>query len=77
MRQREAEHPFYRPLWVRIVLTTVLCLWCLVEWMNGQAFWGVLVGAASLWAIWTFFITYRPEEPLSAPEKTSETPPDE
>ena len=77
MLRKEAENPFYRPLWVRIVLTTVLILWCLVEWMNGQTFWGVLVGAASLWAIWTFFITYRPDETSSGPNKASPIPPEE
>ena len=70
MLRKEAENPFYRPLWVRIVLTTVLILWCLVEWMNGQTFWGVLVGAASLWAIWTFFVTYDPNAAKGAKNDT-------
>ena len=77
MLRKEAEHPFYRPLWVRIVLTTVLSLWCLVEWMNDQPFWGLLTGAAALWAVWTFFITYRPDETPSPSDKTPQTPPEE
>ena len=66
MRSKEAQHPFYRPLWIRVCLVGVLIAWSAMEWINDQPFWGVLTGAASLWAIWTFFLSYDPSEPGTA-----------
>ena len=61
MLRSESDHPFYRPLWVRIALTAVVIGWSVLEWTHGEAFWGVLTAAASAWAIWTFFLGYDPD----------------
>ncbi|MEC5293362.1 DUF3329 domain-containing protein [Aurantimonas sp. C2-6-R+9] len=60
MRRREAEHPFYRPLWIRVCLTGVLVVWTALEWARDEPFWGIMTSAAAVWAIWTFFLTYDP-----------------
>ena len=57
----DSEHPFYRPLWIRIGLTAAVIAWSILEWTHGEAFWGVLTAAASAWAIWTFFVSYDPD----------------
>lgn len=80
MRRREAEHPFYRPLWIRISLTSVLVAWTALEWARGEPFWGIMTSAAAVWAIWTFFLTYDPDaagkpagvEPAANDTETSE-----
>ncbi|WP_206456032.1 DUF3329 domain-containing protein [Aurantimonas marina] len=61
MRRREAEHPFYRPLWIRVCLTGVLLVWTALEWANGEPFWGIMTSAAAVWAIWSFFLAYDPD----------------
>lgn len=61
MRRREAEHPFYRPLWIRVCLTGVLVVWTALEWANDEPFWGIMTSAAAVWAIWSFFIAYDPD----------------
>lgn len=60
MRRREAEHPFYRPLWIRVCLTGVLLVWTALEWANDEPFWGIMTSAAAVWAIWSFFLAYDP-----------------
>lgn len=60
MGRREAEHPFYRPLWIRVCLTGVLLVWTALEWANDEPFWGVMTSAAAGWAIWSFFLAYDP-----------------
>ncbi|MEX6507548.1 DUF3329 domain-containing protein [Jiella sp. M17.18] len=67
MLEREAEHPFYRPLWVRICLVGVLLAWTAIEWTSGEGFWGVLTTAAAVWAIWTFFVRYEPDGTAASP----------
>lgn len=61
MRRREAEHPFYRPLWIRVCLTGVLVVWAALEWANDEPFWGIMTSAAAVWAIWSFFLAYDPD----------------
>ena len=74
MRRSEADHPFYRPLWVRICLVGVLVLWSILEWTYQEPFWGILTAAAAAWAIWTFLVQYDPDAP--APD-VKEQPKDE
>lgn len=71
MRMREAEHPFYRPLWVRLSLTGALLLWTALEWARNEPFWGIMTSAAAVWAIWSFFLTYDPD--AAAKQATVET----
>lgn len=61
MSKNEAKNPFYKPLWVRIVLVGVLIAWSSIEWLHGETIWGVLAGALTLWAIWIFFVTFDPD----------------
>ena len=38
---------------------TVLCAaWAAFEFINGQAFWGMLAGAAAAFSVWNFFIVW-------------------
>ncbi|MEF2550304.1 DUF3329 domain-containing protein [Aurantimonas sp. A2-1-M11] len=60
MSSKEAAHPFYRPLWVRVCLVASLVAWSALEWFHAASFWGIVTAAAAVWAIWTFFVTYDP-----------------
>ncbi len=55
---------WFRPLWRRVAVTGFLAVWCAWEWLwNHEPFWGVLVGAALMFSIYSFFITFPKEEP--------------
>jgi hypothetical protein len=51
---------FFRPAWRRAAVVLVCLIWSGVEWANGQAVWGILALAMAGWAVWTFFINYKP-----------------
>ncbi len=57
------NHPFFRPLWIR-VLIVVLCLgWAAFELLSGNLFWAILFGAIGVAAVWGLFINFNPREP--------------
>ena len=56
----DLSHPFFNPLWRRVVIV-VLCLgWALFEFATGAPFWGMLFGAVGLWCAWSFFVKFTP-----------------
>lgn len=61
---KDRSHPWMQPLWVRVAILAVCVAWCVVEFMSGSPFWGILAGAAACYALWTFFLTWekKPQE---------------
>ncbi len=55
------NHPFFRPLWRRVVVTLLVGGWTVVEFVNGAQFWGMLFAALTGAAIWGFFIDFNPD----------------
>jgi hypothetical protein len=59
----DLNHPFFRPLWLR-VLVVALCLgWAAFEIAAGSPMWAILFGALGLYAAWGFFVAFDPREP--------------
>lgn len=58
----ELRHPFFAPLWRR-VLTTALCTgWAVIEFTSGGPFFGVLFTALALWTGYHFFLSFNPDD---------------
>lgn len=57
------NHPFFKPLWIRIAVVSVAALWGIFEFTNGATFWGVLFVALAAVAFHGLFITFAPREP--------------
>jgi len=56
----DLNHPFFRPLWLRVVVV-VLCIgWALFEFATNSPFWGTLFGGLGVYAVWGLFITFNP-----------------
>jgi len=49
---------WFRPLWLRVVVTGGLAIWCAIEWWIGDAFWGMLTGAALAYSLYNFFYAF-------------------
>ncbi|MEM1128991.1 MAG: hypothetical protein AAGH83_00565 [Pseudomonadota bacterium] len=63
MKFFDLQVPFFRPLWIRI-LVTVLCLaWALVELSAGAVFWAVLFAVIGLYCAYQFFVVFDPKDP--------------
>jgi hypothetical protein len=63
------DHPFFRPLWVRIATVAVALGWALVELSRGALFWAGLFGAAGLYAAYQLFVVRKSE---GEPDETDE-----
>ena len=55
------RHPFFLPLWRRVVTVAFCAIWALVELVTGGVFWAMLFGASAIWCAYEFFITFDPE----------------
>ncbi|WP_323766675.1 hypothetical protein [Antarctobacter sp.] len=60
-RAMDVQHPFFLPLWRRIV-TVVLCLgWAGLELSWGNPLWATLFAAVGAYCAHQFFIAFDPE----------------
>ena len=54
------SHPFYRPLWRRVLLTAFTGGWAVMELTYAQSpFWATIFGAIAIWFAWELLITYK------------------
>jgi hypothetical protein len=63
MKISERDHPFYRPLWRRIAIVAVVAAWAAWEvFYTGEGLWTVISLFFLGYAVWMFFITYKPSD---------------
>jgi hypothetical protein len=63
MKASERDHPFYRPLWRRVVIVAFVAAWAAYEVLvSGDSFWTMLAVFFLGYAVWMFFITYKPKD---------------
>ena len=56
MAQGFQHHPFYKPLWRRLVLVAVTVAWVAFElWQGGSGLWLVIAAASAVYATWILF----------------------
>ena len=52
----DLEHPFFVPLWRRVLIVVLTLGWAAFEFLVTAApFWGMLFAAIGLYCAWTFF----------------------
>ena len=57
----DTDHPFFRPLWIRLLVVAVCFAWAIFEFTTASAFWGVLFLGLGAYAAWGFFFDFHPE----------------
>ena len=64
-------HPWFIPLYRRVITMAVCVAWLVFELIGQQSFWLILAGAVNGYAIWEFFLgpTYRNAGKTSAPDQ--------
>lgn len=60
MQLIDPSHPFYRPLWRRILIVAVCLGWAAVEALTREPFWAILVGAVGIYAAWMLLLNFNP-----------------
>jgi hypothetical protein len=63
MKFFDLQHPFYKPLWIRVLITAVCLGWTVVELLGGNVFWAILFGSVGVYAFHQFFIAFNPRDP--------------
>ncbi len=61
-RLLDLNHPFFIPLWRRVLVVAACLGWALFEFVAASPFWGVLFGAIGLYAAYAFFLNFNPRE---------------
>jgi hypothetical protein len=56
------NHPFFKPLWIRILVTGACLVWGIIEFMSGAPFWGVLFCGLGAMAAYGLFVTFDPDK---------------
>jgi hypothetical protein len=56
----EADHPWLRPLWRRVVLVGFCAAWSVFELVAGESFWAMIAIGMTAYGAWLFLINYKP-----------------
>lgn len=72
MKLIDPNHPFYRPLWVRLLVVGVCAAWTAVEFYNAQPVWGMIFLAMTAYAGANLLLFFKPTpEPVAKPDTTN------
>jgi hypothetical protein len=64
MATPEQQHPFYKPLWRRVVMVAVIVAWVAFEFYKGDSgLWTTLAVGSLVYAVYTFFLTWPKDQP--------------
>lgn len=61
MKFLETDHPFFKPLWIRVLIVAFCVAWGVFEFIGNAPFWGVLFLGMGVIAFWGFFIDFDPD----------------
>jgi hypothetical protein len=51
----DPQHPWFKPLWVRILMIAICFGWALMEFTTKSTLWGIAFAAAGAYLVWQFF----------------------
>lgn len=69
MNWLDTDHPFFRPLWIRIAVVAVCIAWGALEALVGSPFWAVISLGLGAYTAWAFFIAFNPRDPDETRQK--------
>jgi hypothetical protein len=67
MKFIDPDHPFYRPLWRRLLLVGLCAAWTTVEFYNGQQTWGMIFLAVTAYAFAHLILFFKPSAAAEKP----------
>jgi hypothetical protein len=68
MQLIDPNHPFYRPLWRRVVIVGICLGWAAIEGLTSEPVWALMVGGLGIYAGWMLLLNYNPQVPEAAPD---------
>lgn len=61
MKFIDPDHPFYRPLWIRLLIVALCAVWTAVEFYSGQTMWATIFLVVTAYAGAALLIFYKPK----------------
>ncbi|MCX7889480.1 MAG: hypothetical protein N2422_07075 [Rhodobacteraceae bacterium] len=55
----DPDHPMFRRAWVRWATAIVPLAWAVLEFAQGGPFWGILFGAAGIYAFYVLILNRK------------------
>lgn len=72
---KDSEIEWFRPLWLRVLVTTLVAAWFAWETLvNQDQLWMLITGAALAYAVWNLFIKYPKGDADKPPEGGDDKP---
>jgi len=64
MQLIDPAHPFYKPLWVRLLIVGSCSFWAIFEAVRGDPFFMIIMGALAIYSARVLLLNYKapPEE---------------
>jgi uncharacterized membrane protein YccC len=63
LRNRDVDHPWLQPLWVRALLVAFCAAWAVFEFASNSPGWGLMFGMLAAYGAWTYLIAFNPRPP--------------
>ncbi|RWX78752.1 DUF3329 domain-containing protein [Neorhizobium lilium] len=61
----DPNHPFYEPLWRRVVIPAICFVWAGIELYSGSVTWAMISAALGLFAAYKLLIERRSSPPAA------------
>lgn len=58
----DPDHPFYKPLWRRILIVAICFFWTGIEFWFGETTWGMIFLAVAAYVACVLLIFFKPKE---------------
>ncbi|MEO8757096.1 MAG: hypothetical protein ABI398_05005 [Devosia sp.] len=72
----ERDTKFFRPLWIRVLVTALLAVWFVLEAVyTHEQMWLAITGLGFAYCIWHFFIKFPKDLPTTTAGDDSAPPP--
>lgn len=62
MKLIETEHPFYKPLWRRVLIVAFCLGWAGFEYFNNAPLWALGFAAIGIYCGYMFFYAFDPQD---------------
>lgn len=72
MKIIDTDHPFYRPLWRRVLLVAVCAIWTGVEFYNNEQTWGTIFLVVTAYVFANLILFFKPSDPAPKPPEEAD-----
>lgn len=68
---KDRDHPFFRPLYRRVLVTLFCAAWAAWEFYNGERLWAYITMGLAAYSAWVFLFTYDRDRDRATPESAT------